>query len=112
MKLLPITSDLLRSFVENELLAAHDLGVFDDDYDLERLNDMMEVLEDHFERSGKTAFAVYDSELQRELLLNEANGLDDAIEARDTQRQYDLTPADARKMHRAIIGLWRKLPER
>jgi hypothetical protein len=99
MKLLRIPTDRAQSFIEVEVIDKHR-----DDHD-ERVVAMVGAVADHFARSGGTTLAVYDPETLYNVMLDELNGLDDAIEHGETESHYGMDASDARHMHRSVSAL-------
>jgi hypothetical protein len=92
MLLIPL-NEAQEAFVEVEILGRH---LDDDD---PKVRAIVEIVAEHFERSGGKALAVSDAEVVKTLILDAINGLDDSIVSKRTEHEHSLNAKDARRLH-------------
>jgi len=84
-----------------EILGRH---LDDDD---PKVREVVDILADRFERSGRKALAVPNAAIIKSLILDAINGLDDSIEKGTTEKEHSLTKREARSLHSAGSALLR-----
>jgi hypothetical protein len=105
MKILPLTP-AQASFVEVELIGRY---VEDED---ESIASVIETVAEHFGRTAATGtpgLAVPDAELLRRLILEEMNGIDDAIDKGRSESEGYGDARAARGLHKTASSLYAKL---
>lgn len=90
-----------ESFVAIEILGRHE------DDDDPKVSEVVDILADHFGRSGRKALAIPDAKIVKSLILDAINGLEDSIENGTTEREHSLTKKEARSLHSAGSALLR-----
>ena len=105
MWLIPLT-EAQESFVAIEILGRH---LDDDD---PKVREVVDILADHFERSGRKALAVPNGAIVQSLILDAINGLDDSIENGTTEKEHSLTKKEARSLFLAGSALLKAVSRR